>query len=294
MTLCYKVKAKDAEPEAPIKPEPESTKESKRYKIDGILAVVPSSEGNRVIMESSITQPAIDGTMRTQEDLIRAARLYSEAAKYGMLPSEQDIDEHLNMIKRENKLTHDDIVKLFDSAGYTFAEGREQLAEMSAINTLLSVKIHSRLLIPEREIRAYYEANPEYMEAQYELQYGVMSFMMNETKEEQFEKIEDALKEGKEVPHIEWRNPYWTSAEEIAEDRKFVTQMKPGEVRMTQELLDGFEFFKMLNVAERRLKTFEERYTEIADILRRPRYERLFSEFEQHLEATMPVIFMAH
>lgn len=263
-----------------------------RYQIDCIIAVVPSPDGNKVITQSDKDRPAIDGTMRSEQDLIRSARLFLEAKKYGMLSTEEDVDNHLNMIKRENKMTHDDVVKLFDSAGYTFAEGREQLAEMTAINTLLSVKIHSRLLIPEREVRAFYEANPLYIDPQYELQHGLMAFDSAISREEQRKRIEATLRAGKSVPNIEWADPFWLDFADIAEDKKFITTMKPGEVRLSQELLSGFEFFKLLNLRERRLKGFEERYNEIADTLRRPRYERLFSEFEQQLEATMPVIRM--
>ena len=262
------------------------------YKIDSIIAVVPSPEGNKVITQSDTERPAIDGSMRTLKELVRGARLYLEAKKYGMIPSEEDITAHLNMIMRENKMNHDDIVKLFDSAGYTFAEGREQLGEMSAINTLVSVKVHSRLLIPEREVRAYYDANPEYIEAAYELQHGIKPFEPSQTPEEEKASIEAMLAEGKTVPHIEWGDPFWIDQCDIAEDKMFITRMKPGEVRLSQEIETGFDFFKLVELRERRLKTFEERYTEIADILRKPRYERLFAEFEQHLEATMPVIYM--
>lgn len=262
------------------------------YTIDTIIAVVPSPDGNRVITQSDKDRPAIDGTIRTEQELVRGARLYNEAKKYGMLPGEDDINAHLNMIKRENKLSHDDVVKLFDTAGYTYAEGRDQLGEMSAINTLLSVKVHSRLLIPEREIRAYYDENPEYIQAAYELQHGIMPMDMGLTREKQRKKIEATLKAGKPVPSIEWGDPFWIDHADLVEDKMFITQMQPGETRLTQELSQGFEFFKLLNLRETRAKSFEERYAEIAEILRRPRYERLFSEFEQHLEATMPVIYL--
>lgn len=275
------------------KKQAESPKKKRdRYEIDRIIAVVPSAEGNRVITQSEKDRPAIDGTVRTEKDLIRGARLYLEAKRYGMLPSDEDIDSHLNMIKRDNKMTHDDVVKLFDSAGYTFAEGREQLGEMSAINTLLSVKVHSRLLIPEREVRAFYDANPQYLEPQYELQRGLLAFAADGNKEQQRKKIEATLRAHKSIPGIEWTAPFWIDLVDLAEDKQFITEMKPGEVRLAQELFDSFEFFKLVNLRERRLKSFEERYSEIVDVLRRPRYERMFSEFEQQLEATMPVIYM--
>lgn len=260
------------------------------YKIDGIMAVIPSPEGNEVITESEIHRPAIDGTMRTEEDLIRGARFYLEAKKYGMTPTESDIDAHLNSIKRENNINHDQIVELFDSAGYTYEEGREQLGKMSSVGTLLSVKVNSRLLIPEREVRAYYDEHPEYIQAAYQLQHGIMPFLEDMNKEQQRKRIEATLRAQKSIPLIEWGDPFWVEDEDLAEDKRFLTEMKPGEIRLSKELANGFELFKMHDLRERRLKSFEERYTEIADLLRRPRYERLFSEFEEQLKATMPVI----
>lgn len=261
-----------------------------RYQIDTIIAVIPNPEGNKVITQSELDRPAIDGTMRSKKDLIRNARLYNKAKEYGMLPSESDIDDHLNMIKRENKMTHDDIVKLFDSAGYTFAEGREQLGEMSATSTLVSVKVHSRLLIPEREVRAYYDENPVYLEPQYEIQPGLMLFDSSSSKDQQRKKIEATLRAGKTLPNVEWAEPFWLELADIAPEKMFITQMQPGEVRLSEEGFDGFELFKLVSMHERRLKGFEERYSEIVEVLRRPRYERLFSEFEQQLEASMPII----
>lgn len=260
-----------------------------RYQIDTIIAVIPNPEGNKVITQSELDRPAIDGTMRSKKDLIRNARLYNKAKEYGMIPSETDIDDHLNTIKRENKMSHDDIVKLFDSAGYTFAEGREQLGEMSAISTLLNVKVHSRLLIPEREVRAYYDENPIYLEPEYQIQRGLIPFDTNISRDEQREKIETMLQAGKKISNVEWLDPFWIDIADIAQDKMFITQMKPGEMRLTQEF-DSFELLKLVNAHERRLKSFEERYGEIADILRRPRYERLFAEFEQQLEAQMPFV----
>jgi hypothetical protein len=280
--------------EIPTKKEKVTQKETRdaknRYQIDTIIAVIPNPEGNKVITQSELDRPAIDGTMRSKKDLIRNARLYNKAKEYGMIPSESDIDDHLNSIKRENKMTHDDIVKLFDTAGYTFAEGREQLGEMSAISTLLNVKVHSRLLIPEREVRTYYDANPIYLEPEYQIQRGLMPFDTNIGRDEQREQIEAMLGSGKTLSNVEWIDPFWIDIADIAEDKMFITQMKPGEIRLVQEMFDGFELFKLVNAHERRLKSFEERYGEIADILRRPRYERLFAEFEQQLEVQMPVV----
>lgn len=267
----------------------EARDKKNRYPIDTIIAVIPNSEGNKVITQSELDRPAIDGTMRSKKDLIRNARLYNKAKEYGMIPSESDIDDHLNTIKRENKMTHDDVVKLFDSAGYTFAEGREQLGEMSATSTLVNVKVHSRLLIPERDIRAYYHENPIYLEPEYQIQRGLIPFDTNIMKDEQREQIEAMLRSGKKISNVEWLDPFWIDVAVIDQDKMFIIEMKPGEVRLIEEV-DNFELFKLVNAHERRLKPFEERYTEIADILRRPRYERLFAEFEQQLEAQMPVI----
>jgi hypothetical protein len=280
--------------EIPTKKEKVAKKETRdtknRYQVDTIIAVIPNPEGNKVITQSELDRPAIDGTIRSKKDLIRNARLYNKAKEYGMLPSESDIDDHLNMIKRENKMSHDDIVKLFDSAGYTFAEGREQLGEMFATSTLVNVKIQSRLLIPERDVRAYYDANPIYLEPEYQIQRGLVPFDANISRDEQREQIEAMLRAGKKLPNVEWIDPFWIDIADIAQDKMFITQMQPGEVRLSQEMFEGFELFKLVNAHERRLKSFEDRYGEIADILRRPRYERLFAEFEQQLEAQMPVV----
>lgn len=261
------------------------------YPIDTTLAVVYSPEGNDVITQSSIDRPAIDGSMRTLQDLVEEARFFAEAKKYGMSPGPDQIETHLNYIQQSNNLTRKQIEELFDASGYTMAEGKEQLGRMLGVNTLIDAKVRSRLLIPQREIQAYYDEHPEYTDPAYYVQRGMMPFAKNMSASEQRKKMEKMIKSGKEVPRVEWTEPFWVQDAELSDEKKFLADMKTGEIRISGELFNGFELFKMRDRKERRLRTLEERYTSIVEELRRPRYQKIFSEFQQSIEATIPVTY---
>ncbi len=48
---------------------------------------------------------------------------------------------------------------------------------ISVINQLLDFKIRSRLIVPEREVVAYYNENPEVQDASYQIQIGMVPFV---------------------------------------------------------------------------------------------------------------------
>ena len=58
-----------------------------------------------------------------------------------------------------------------------------------------------------------------------------------------------------------------------------------------EEFSGGFELLKMVTKKEKRLKPLDERYREIADILRRPKYEELLTQYKQSLWDASSIVY---
>jgi len=59
--------------------------------------------------------------------------------------------------------------------------------------------------------------------------------------------------------------------------------MEPGDISLPIEISDGFELFRLKEKTEERVLTLDERYREIADILRQPKYEELLQAYKDSL-----------
>jgi preprotein translocase subunit Sss1 len=58
-----------------------------------------------------------------------------------------------------------------------------------------------------------------------------------------------------------------------------------------QEVENGFEMFKLTEKTPELIRSLDERYREIADILRRPKYEELLETYKENLLSTSSIIY---
>jgi parvulin-like peptidyl-prolyl isomerase len=89
-----------------------------------------------------------------------------------------------------------------------------------------------------------------------------------------------------------WEQPFWVIKSELAQEKSFISTLAIGNVATPQETESGFEIFRLKDKHPERLKTIEERYTDIANILRRPRYMQLVDEYKAKLFATSSVQYL--
>lgn len=253
------------------------------YLIDQIEAVVFAPEGTKVITQSELARPGLDGRNRTLDDLILERLLLLDALKFKMIPDDETIDKYLANIQRENNLTLDGLKKIFKAAGYSYEEGREQFGMMSIVNQLLDFKIRSRLIVPEKEVIAYYKANPELIEATYFIERAVVPYTFGKTHEQQQEEIELFINHGIGLLNIDWQAPYWMAQSEFAHDKMFIVTLLPGQISAPQAIADGFELFRVKEAKPEHERPLEDRYREIVEVLRKPKYEQLMEEYKKQL-----------
>jgi parvulin-like peptidyl-prolyl isomerase len=275
-----------------VNAEPKEPKENELFLIDTAKAVVFSQERTDVITLSDVQRPTLDGTNQTLDDLVLAKLITQDASHYKMEPDDDAVDKHLKAVQRENNLSLDELKGIFSSAGYTYEEGREQFKMMTAINSMVDFRIRSRLVVPEREIEAYYQAHPIVQEAAYQVEHAVVAVPDGMDQAGFLQEINKLIKTGQTKLDIDWGEPFWINKSEIAKDKQFLTTMEVGNIGMGSESASGIELFKLRNKKEEHLLSLEERYNEIAEFLKRPKYNELFEQYKKDLLTGAALIYL--
>lgn len=257
--------------------------------LDEIKVVLISGENTEIITKSDIERPGITGEIRELDDLILELIIYLDAQKHKIVPDDQAIDEYLASLQRESNLTQAQLTEIFASAGYTFAEGRGLLRRIQAVNTMIDFKVRSNLIVPRKDVEAYYDEHPEYIEERYAIVRAELPILKNVKKER--EKVEVAIKEKKSFDKmVTWSEPFWIKKSSIAEEKKGITKLEANEVLLAGQEDGFFELFKLVGKEDRRLRTLEERYHDIAKLLQKPRFEELLKKYKESLFESITII----
>lgn len=262
-----------------------------RYLVDTIRVVIFGEEETDIITESDLKRPSLEGAMRSKDDIILERLIYLDAKKFKVLPDEETIDRHLQAVQREHNLTLDQLKQMFKNAGYTYEQGRQQFSVMTTINSMLDLKIRSRLIVPERDVLKYYNEHPERQEAAYFIEKAFVPFSSIESKQTLKKRLTAFAKHEGPFNDIAWSEPFWISDSDLADDKKFIALLNVDQISMPQETDGGFELLRLKEKKEERLKSLEDRSQEIGTILRQPRYEQLFNEYKKELFDNASIVY---
>ncbi len=262
-----------------------------RYLVDTIRVVIFGQEETDIITESDLKRPSLEGALRSKDDIILERLIYLDAKKFQLLPDEEAINRHLQAVQREHNLSLDQLKQIFKNAGYTYEEGRQQFGVMATINSMLDLKIRSRLIVPDREITKYYDEHPERQEASYFIEKAFVPFSSQESKQTLKKKLTAFAKHEGPFGDITWSEPFWINDSDLAEDKKFIALLNVDQISMPQETDGGFEVLRLKQKQEEHLKPLEERRQEISTILRQPRYEQLFNEYKKELFDNASIVY---
>ena len=261
---------------------PTVTKSEDIYLIDQMVVTIFTPEGTEIITKSDVDRLSLEGQPRTLEQLKDDRLMSLDAKKYNMWPDAQAITDHLEKIKADNGLSDKALLNIFKQSGYTYDDARQEFAIMYANSNIVEFKIRSRLIVPEKDVIAYYENNPEFDDAAYQIERAVVPLRGTKSEERQLQEIERNIKAGT-TNKYDWSVPFWLAEEDIAEDKAFIKGMKIGAISKPQKLPHGFELYRVLDKKEKRKRTLEERYREIVNILRQPKYVELFNDYKKSL-----------
>lgn len=262
----------------------------KRVRVDGIKAVFRGSKGPDLILESELKRPKLDGTPNTLESALNNLAFAQKADEYHITPTPEETEKQYEMIARNNNKTKKELDEMVIQAGFTPSEARKEFAQINAVNSLLSYKISGNMVVPESEVMAYYEENPEYEPAAYEIQMALVPFSTTQTRPEQLTQLQTLANAQDPQGIINWGDPFWVNESDLAADKKFITQLSEGQISLPKEQLNGFAMIRLVKKRAERLKTLDERYGQIVNLLRQPKYSELMTKFQKELMDNASII----
>lgn len=218
--------------------------------------------------------------------------------------SEEEVRQSIEDVKKQNKLTQEQLVAALRSQGLTFEEYRAQLKEQLERLRLISQEVRAKIQVGEREQREYYEAN----RARYggEENFRARHIFLRVPKEAKAEEVKRIMatalevlneaRSGKEFAELAKKYSDDPSAREggdlgtfrkgevLADFAEAVEKMKPGEVSDLISTPAGFHIIKLEERSPGRVKPFEEVKGEIEELLYKAKSEERFSQWVNDLK----------
>jgi hypothetical protein len=260
--------------------------------LDQIEIVVYGQEDVEIITKSDIERPALGGGYRTADELVFERSVLLDAKKHKIPHDEESIDAGIEEMKREHNLSQEDLEAIFKESGYTFEEGRHQFQTMQMINTMVDVKVRSNLIVPRKDVQQYYNDHPEIIEATYTIERIFVPFDGSMTKARQKRMIQRTIKEGKLPKDAQEPVIFTINHSEISEQKQFIYTMNHGDITEPEQVVGGFEMLKLISKTAEHTRTLDERYREIIDILRRPKFDELMGTYRDQLMKNVSVLFL--
>jgi peptidyl-prolyl cis-trans isomerase SurA len=101
-------------------------------------------------------------TRRKVLDFLIDERIAGEKIKeLSITVGDQDIDQAIETIKKNNQWTHEDLLDRLEKQGMTYDRFREGVKKDLSRMQLLNIEIRSKIIIREEEIQQYYEEHKE-------------------------------------------------------------------------------------------------------------------------------------
>ena len=257
--------------------------------VNSIKIVIYSSHADPIVITSlDLSRKSLDGRERTEQEVILdRIKCYGEGLGiYHMPYPEERVEKHLTSLREVHGISDKQIQELFAKEGYSFNEGKKELAISYVVGDLMQHLIIGKLIVTEQEIEEYYKKNPEIEPAAFRIEKGSL------LKDEWTQKEIDALvNDGQYAERVQWGVTYWLALDEIADDRKFIVDMKPGEIRVV-ESEEGYDAIKLVKRKKEHTKTLDERRRDIADQLRFPKYQKMLDEYHAKLLSSYDIVYV--
>lgn len=260
--------------------------------LDQIEVVIFGKEDVEIITTSDVNRPSLGGGYRSHDDIVFERSAFLNAKEMRMPQDEEAVDAGMAQMMREYNLTSDQLEEIFLASSYTFEEGRQQLQIMQTVNTVLDVKVRSNLIVPRKDVELYYNAHPETIEATYTLERLFIPFEQGIPLLRQRKKVEHFIATGKGNFAIEPGIIFTINHADVASQKQFIYTMELGQIVLSQEIDGGFELLRLVSKTSERLKTLDESYRDIVDILRRPKYEELMKKYRETLMRSVSVVYI--
>lgn len=268
-----------------------SLNKGKLFPIDRVIVIIDGPERRHIICASELERVGIDGRRPTLNELIIEELIYQDAIKH-KIPIDDYADRYIRSIKKAHNIGDREVVRIFEAAGLSLEEGRSKLQKMGANTTMVDLKVKARIFIAQHDVEAYFNQNPEFKEAKYQLEVAFVPFFSNDFRkqQEQFAYLMDQFEHG--VLDVMWGSAFWLKQSDLAEDKKFITCMNVGDISKPQRVDGGFEMYRLKAKKEQALVPLQKRFREIVDKLREPKFKEMFDAYVKELFTTASIVYI--
>lgn len=261
------------------------------FLIDKIDCVVCGSAYNKPFVDTDVTwKRTLDNQFVPLQKQIQADIVMQQIISEKMPVDPDGALKYIEGLKKQLKINDAEFETLFFEVGRTMAEGLEMLNIFYNTEFFTHYKFKSQLVPTEDEILNYFNDNPEFVEGSYEISIARVPYENDADREVVKNKIEKALVDKNDADGlIEWGNVIKVAEEDLQDDQKFITKMKPDGV-FIQESDGMFELVKLVAYESTRIKTLEERKNSIIDGLNRKKLEIMLAKYNNSVSEFVDII----
>jgi len=267
---------------------------AERYLVDTIDVVIMGHQQMdtfvELIMRSDTERPNLLGQMISLEDLVQEACYYLDARRLHATMHDEHIDMIFAGLQQAYNLTKEGLEEVIKGLGYSVPEGRRQLGRMNTVNQLLDMRITSNIFVEKQDAETYHKEHPSYHDGVYTLQRTVVPF--NGDVNAQEEALKQLLATHADGLSVTWSEPFTIGFSEIAPEKGTIHDTHEKQIAYTGKTIEGFELYRVVFRVEPTLKTFEEAYNEIVEILRKPQEEQLLAAYKEGLEKKLVIEYL--
>ncbi len=261
------------------------------FLIDQIECVVCGSAYNKPFVDTDVTwKRTLDNQFVPLQKQIQADIVMQQIASEKMPIDPDGAAKYIEGLKKQLKINDAEFETLFSEVGRTMAEGLEMLNIFYNTEFFTHYKFKSQLVPTEDEILNYFNDNPEFIDGSYEISIARVAYDGDQGREDIKNKIEKALVDNNDGHGlIQWGKVIKVAEEDLQDDQKFITKMKPEGVYIQES--DGlFELVKLISYEPTRIKTLDERKNSIIDALNRKKLESMLAKYNQSVSEFVDII----
>ena len=213
-----------------------------------------------------------------------------------------EVDEAIERIKKNNDLTHEDLLEGLKKQGMNYEAYREGIREELERMRLINFEVKSKIIIREESIKEYYEQHRDDFKIEEKVHLAAI-FLRNDREDaggreallRKAREVISRLEAGADFEALAKQFSDGPAAEEggdlgsfRAEEldpnlREILKTLSPGEVTPPVESESAVKIIKLKEKEEGRVRAFEEVRDTIHDILYRKEVNRLYSSWIDQL-----------
>lgn len=261
--------------------------------IDQINCVVCGPAYNKPFVDTDITWKRIpfeqDNKFVPLQKQIQSDIVMQQVMSEKMPLDPTAVEKHIEGIKRQLKVNDAEFAEIFESVGRTLAEGLEWIANLYTSEFFTHYKFKSQMVPNDEDIENYYNENPEFDEGSYGLRIARVPY--DENKREDVKKlIEQAIVDKDDADGlIVWGRLIVVPCDDLSADQRFVADMQPGDIRV-HETEGMFELVQLETYEPTKIKSLNERRSEIIDILNRKKLESMLQTYNDSVREFVDII----